>query len=320
MTIDYLSDWRQVLTNSLTLIGSALEPLGICFDPLACSANHSCDPNAFVIMDGAQLSFRALKPIAKDEEIFISYIDATNPFERRQTELRQRYHFDCVCKKCAEGPTLREDRWLTGSSSVQVVKPGSLEATAFSKLEQARGGSQYVQELQPIEEGLQFCAETGVYPADRQPFATMRDEYIVGCLYAGRFVDAWLHAVRRYFDIDPLLYPQPHHPLRVVHKWSLAMLTLVVAQDHHEALARTLGTEFAKLNLGVVLFGVLVETVANVPASHGAGSAFAKMVMEKFEQIRVDMTRGDDAVLAGMKTRIEEQWVILRKVGEKMPF
>ncbi|EOD47967.1 putative set and mynd domain protein [Neofusicoccum parvum UCRNP2] len=312
--------YARILTNSLTLIGSALEPLGISFDPLACSANHSCDPNAFVIMDGAQLSYRALNPIAKDEEISISYVDPTNPFERRQTELRQRYHFACACTKCAHGASLREDRWLPSTSDLQVAKPGGIEGTAFAKLEQARGGSQYVQDLAPVEQGLEFCADTGVYPADRQPYAAMRDEYIVGCLYAGRFVDAWMHAVRRYFDVDPLLYPQPHHPLRVVHKWSLAMLTLVVAQDHHEALAKALGTEFAKLNLGVVLFGVLVETVANVPASHGGASAFAKMVMEKFEQIRVDMTRGDDAALAGMKTRIEEQWVILRKVGEKLPF
>ncbi|KAF4309622.1 hypothetical protein GTA08_BOTSDO02492 [Botryosphaeria dothidea] len=312
--------YARILTNSLTLIGSAMEPLGISFDPLACSANHSCDANAFVIMDGAQLSFRALKLIAKDEEIYISYIDDTLPFERRQTELRRRYYFACNCSKCTDGPTLREDRWLTGESSVQIVKPGGVEATAFAKLEQARGGTQYVQDLAPVEEGLRFCAQTGVYPADRQPYATLRDEYIVGCLYAQHFVDAWMHAVRRYFDADPLLYPQPHHPLRVVHKWSLAMLTLVVAQDHHETLAKTLGAEFAKLNLGVVLFGVLVETVANVPASHGATSAFAKMVMAKFEQIRVDMTRGDDAALAGMKTRIEEQWPILRQVGEKLPF
>lgn len=271
-------------------------------------------------MDGAKLSYRTLKPIRKDEEITISYIDATNPFERRQTELRQRYHFACACSKCAHGPTLIEDSWLPSTSDLQIVKPGSIEATAFAKLEQARGGSQYVQDLAPIEEGLRFCAETAVYPAARQPYATMRDEYIVGCLYASRFVDAWLHAVRRYFDVDPQLYPQPHHPLRVVHKWSLAMLTLVVAQDHHTALAKALGTEFAKLNLGVVLFGVLVETVANVTASHGRESGFANMVAEKFEQIRVDMTRGDDSVLAGMKPRIEEQWAILRKVGEKLPF
>ncbi|EKG22146.1 hypothetical protein MPH_00473 [Macrophomina phaseolina MS6] len=312
--------YGRVFTNSLTLIGSAMEPLGICFDPLACSANHSCDPNAFVIMDGAQLSFRALKPIAKDEEILISYIDGTLPFERRQTDLTRRYYFTCSCTKCAQGPTLREDRWLPGESDLQIVKPGGVEGAAFAKLEEARAGTQYVQDLAPVEEGLRFCAQTKVYPVDRQPYATLRDEYIVGCLYAQRFVDAWMHAVRRYFDIDPALYPQPHHPLRVVHKWSLAMLTLVVAQDHHETLAKTLGAEFAKLNLGVVLFGVLVETVANVPASHGGGSAFAKMVMEKFEQIRVDMTRGDDSALAGMKTRIEEQWPILRRVGEKVPF
>ena len=62
-------------------------------------------------MDNQYLSMRSLKAIAEDEEIFISYIDNTYPFSRRQIELKERFFFDCKCTKCLQGPTLNEDLW-----------------------------------------------------------------------------------------------------------------------------------------------------------------------------------------------------------------
>lgn len=55
------------------------------------------------------MSFRTLRPIAKNEEIFIQYVDTSMPFARRQTELKQQYFFDCACSKCGKGPKLMED-------------------------------------------------------------------------------------------------------------------------------------------------------------------------------------------------------------------
>ena len=43
--------------------------LGVGFDPILCSANHSCDPNAVVVFNQPKLVLRAIKPIKKGEEI-----------------------------------------------------------------------------------------------------------------------------------------------------------------------------------------------------------------------------------------------------------
>lgn len=44
---------------------------------------------------------RALDPIKKDNQIFISYVDGTQYRVNRQAELEQAYFFTCNCEKCA---------------------------------------------------------------------------------------------------------------------------------------------------------------------------------------------------------------------------
>jgi hypothetical protein len=39
-------------------------------------------------------------------------------------------------------------------------------------------------------------------------------------------------------------------------------------------------------------------------------------VRRKFEEVRTDMTRGDAGSLTGIKSRIEAQWGILRKLAD----
>lgn len=53
--------------------------LGIGFDPILCSSNHSCDPNSVVVFNQPKLVLRAIKPIKQGEEIFMKYVDVTNP-------------------------------------------------------------------------------------------------------------------------------------------------------------------------------------------------------------------------------------------------
>ncbi|KAF2210232.1 hypothetical protein CERZMDRAFT_45789, partial [Cercospora zeae-maydis SCOH1-5] len=75
--------------------------LGIGFDPILCSANHSCDfPNTAVIFNQPKILLRAQKKIKKGEEIFMKYVDITNPFSVRQAELKESYFFSCRCSKC----------------------------------------------------------------------------------------------------------------------------------------------------------------------------------------------------------------------------
>jgi SET and MYND domain-containing protein len=101
-----------MLTHSFVLTTSANDPIGTFFDQLAGLINHSCSPNAFMVMDGPKLSVRSLRSIKKDEEILISYVDATEPYAFRQEALSTIYAFDYACSKCSFGATQREDQFL----------------------------------------------------------------------------------------------------------------------------------------------------------------------------------------------------------------
>ncbi|CAA6658308.1 unnamed protein product [Spirodela intermedia] len=78
---------------------------GSAFFPLQSCMNHSCCPNAKAFKreedkDG-QATIIALRPIAKGEEVTISYIDEELPYEERQALLVD-YGFECRCPRCLE--------------------------------------------------------------------------------------------------------------------------------------------------------------------------------------------------------------------------
>lgn len=72
---------------------------------IGCRANSSCDPNiAFHSEPGTnRLIYRALRPIAADEELCFSYLVATEllmPTHLRQQRLRAAKYFECGCERC----------------------------------------------------------------------------------------------------------------------------------------------------------------------------------------------------------------------------
>jgi SET and MYND domain-containing protein len=79
--------------NSFIYCGSGLYVLGSVLD-------HSCDPNVYVISDGNCLEIRAMKNIATNDKLLISYIDTKMPKQKRQSELKSKYYFDCSCSRC----------------------------------------------------------------------------------------------------------------------------------------------------------------------------------------------------------------------------
>lgn len=64
----------KLRANAFTLSSETEEDLGIIFDPLLSMANHSCRPNAFVVVSARTVTIRCLRPINEGEEIVISYI------------------------------------------------------------------------------------------------------------------------------------------------------------------------------------------------------------------------------------------------------
>ncbi|CAG8980602.1 hypothetical protein HYALB_00013752 [Hymenoscyphus albidus] len=81
--------------------------------------NHDCAPNAQYYVDSETLTLyvQAVRPIAEDEEITISY---TSPFQKaaaRQEHLHQAFHFTCSCNLCTTSQ--ESDKSLTEINEIQ---------------------------------------------------------------------------------------------------------------------------------------------------------------------------------------------------------
>ena len=64
--------------------------------------NHDCEPNASSEIDGnGCVTIRAIKEITEGQEVTISYVDNTLPYEERRKTLQTHYGFECKCGRCA---------------------------------------------------------------------------------------------------------------------------------------------------------------------------------------------------------------------------
>lgn len=330
----------KVLTNALTLITPTLDPLGIVIDPVLCHINHSCDPNAYIMMDGAEVSVRTLKPIKEAEEIYISYIDTTNPYARRQNELESRWFFACKCAKCDKGEALAEDEWAIEPSKLpqewkevldKMVKTAEstsdsatfagksqdekrvemIQRKAFHEHENAQSIQDSAAAIKAIEEGMHVCHQSKLWPLYRQPYAALRDDLIVNKLLVGDFEEAWAHCAKRYRHITPKLYPQKAHPIRVAQTWQMAMLALYLAE-----IGGSQGVD-----LGLIAYLLVKDLNDVIDLSHGSNSSFTKSVKKKYEEMRAEMHRklGSDAdTVVGQQS--PRQWKLLLDMGDSVEY
>ena len=93
--------------------------------------NHSCAPNAEIaeLQNEENVKIVAVKPIAKGEEVFISYNGALEdgPRDLRQRAMKDAYGFDCDCATChLQG----RDAWLSDARR-QLIHVLSLKQQGF---------------------------------------------------------------------------------------------------------------------------------------------------------------------------------------------
>lgn len=332
-------------------------------DPLLATANHSCDPNVYVLMDGPKMSLRTLRSIPKDEEIFISYIDTSFPVAIRQRNIEERFHFICQCHKCIKAATRPheslDDQYLGHPTELApewkaFIKDGyrknivppiaqefwkGLPKDLAAQSQQPFWDAEYLEEfaykvsvivfkddfgaeldelIETQEFLLRLLATSKRFALWRQPYGSIRQEhYLTNLSHARKFQQAWRQAAKIYFNVDPVLYPQTQHPLRVVHNASLALLTLTVATDP-DFLAEQGSSKdpIHDIDLGVLLYFLFVEILANIEKSHGKDNSFVKLVKAKFEQIKTDMTRSDPHALRDIGAKREETWRKFRSIAD----
>ncbi|KAI9857321.1 MAG: hypothetical protein M1824_004871 [Vezdaea acicularis] len=275
--IDLVRDvYCRILINSHTLTTPTLDPLGISLDPLSAIPNHSCTPNAYVLFTNATLTLHPLLPIPKDTEITLSYIDSTDLFHRRHLELKSHYFFTCTCPLCE-----------TRSPPIPPSQiPAAEEAyTLVARARKVPGTPEVLEELKNAYGVLHLDMEP-TYPLTRQPFPTIVKLLATNRLVLGDPIGTLLRYKALYQAVNPELYPQAWHPVRVVDAWVFAMMLIFVATEDEESRGNP---EEQRRRWGDQIWEVLAYVKENVGTSHGDASLFAGVVRRKFEEVWKDM-------------------------------
>ncbi|KAF2009865.1 SET domain-containing protein [Aaosphaeria arxii CBS 175.79] len=328
----------RVLANSLTIITPSLDPMGIMIDPHLCRINHSCDPNAFIMMDGPQVSIRPLREIKKDEEVLISYCDTTLPYARRQLDLQTRWFFTCKCSKCKLGTTAPEDEWKTPPKDLapewkakakemsgrqallddpaNYVGPSAdekhvavLQGKAFECHREAQLQERFPDSLRILKEGMSICSQTKLWPIHRQPYPSLRDDCIYALLELQKYREAFTQSFVRYRYVMPKLQRTSFHPARVTQTWSTAMLAFYFSQE---------APIIPGVEMPLVALMLMRETAGLCEKSHGGKNTFTISVKKKLREVESALCAVlgvDDPTI--ITTEGSEQMDILE---EKIPF
>ncbi|KAI0063077.1 hypothetical protein BV25DRAFT_1802905, partial [Artomyces pyxidatus] len=106
-------DLRGILgTNSISIgaLPGHNADHGAVFEQIS-RINHSCSPNAHFRWnaDGFWGEIRALRPIAKGEQVTISYQPVYQPYRVRQAALKEQYEFRCAFMACSRPACERQN-------------------------------------------------------------------------------------------------------------------------------------------------------------------------------------------------------------------
>ncbi|KAI1743919.1 SET domain-containing protein [Xylaria scruposa] len=305
----------NIMNNSFTL-SCPLDDieLGIGFDPLICSANHSCDPNASLVFNQPGQEIRALRAIKPGEEIFIRYIEVTNPFSVRQAELQERYFFTCQCTKCQKGVSLEADQFLKppedlesdlvgGSDSKRVA---AIQSEAYAVLENKQAT------IDEVKTAIKMCIDSILWPWTRQPVPQLCCRLFALYLESGSIYMAFLMGIKLHFEILPPLYPQEFYQDRLINAWTVSTVINVLCGPAHQ----TLQEEMAQrgLELRVVYLGFLFYLHEHTPQMFGPKTPFGKVVQSTYEQIMAGISIPE----ADIKSKISVAWPAVETLAKSV--
>lgn len=298
--------------NSFNLVTPLYDRVGLYLHPYAAFINHSCDYNSVVGFDGDKLFVKATRPIKADEQIFVSYVDTTNPYNIRHNQLAQRYYFGCNCSKCQQEKDAREDQFLPTSLSTSALE--EIGEKARNLMASATTQDDQIKAVTKLKSAISMLRETSAWPITRQPYISLRDELIVSMLSAQQFQSAFLQAVIRYIRVDPVVYPYDGHPIRQMHAWSLAKLSIHLSQGVEVDSVDAIFGKY-ELNLGLIIWALLSWLVGKQKEACTVPS-LREIIYTTFHEVDGEF-RSNGLEPAKMAGEIKNEWEKLEALADE---
>jgi SET and MYND domain-containing protein len=265
-----------------------------------------------------------LEPIEKGKQIFISYITATEDLDSRQTDLKQRYFFNCGCKKCGEDespystflrhtprPEGRIDllcnsehlianaRNLRASSSIR--KGNLAKANHSFELSQAQNTDHKSKE-KLLKQAANACSPQKKLFA-LHPFPKIMHELYLTYLDTGSYINALIILLFLFLNCDVYNYPQPNHPVRVIRLFTIAKLLKHLSSLSPEEIQALIGgvndsAELQRVFAGIdcidSFHAVMIIVWEQGAKSHGKESRFMREVEAELKDVEdVQRLRGE---------------------------
>lgn len=315
---------------------------GVGFDPVLCSANHSCDHNVAQVFNQPETILRAIKPIKKGEEVFMRYICVTNPQPVRRYELQKRYFFDCECTTCRKGPTTPAEAFLKapgklappfvsiadglvkrhserlatylipGEDDTAMRRLAAIEAEAFSVsgLSQSGGGKEASEP--EIKDALKLCLNSGMWSYKRQPVPHLLEQLFRYYIETRQRYPAWRVGLKMYFEADFGSSEYRCDPERITNVWMLQFVTTTLCYPDMAHIRQECME--AGLDLMVVVVGFLLATHDYMSKTYGMDSPFGRIVHTVYQQAMEKSPHSEQK----LREMVKETWVKLEVVAKSV--
>ena len=319
----------QLLVNTFTWVTDTFDPLGLALHPIAALMNHSCQYNSILRFDSIGdetprntcMTVIAMSDIDAGQEILISYVDTTMPYDRRQSQLQEKYFFHCRCPRCKMGTDFKYDNFL--ANNISPLSPSGIEDKSLADIE-ARAIQLYDSAIKeggisgPINKlkyGLHLMSKTDVWPLSRFPNPMLRQELITAYIRAEQYNLAYVHALIQWEMVDPILFSKPYHPTRMVHAYVLTRLAYLltgrqqVNSKYHEQQLDICTDGIARGALAQAVLTRLLNALTKVEEG-----SFASRVRMEFVGLLYHDWQGSAPAVIQDPEKKGEWWVSLRKM------
>ncbi|KAI1434388.1 hypothetical protein GGR50DRAFT_695185 [Xylaria sp. CBS 124048] len=249
--------------------------VGFGVDPLFSLINHSCDPNAIMYSQHADVELRALGAINAGDEICLEYVDGLRSFAIRQFKMQKL--FSCQCAKCKTGedlevaPLVEQAKKLEGeyrrladgmvctheSNLSPYLLPGydkEAQKRAVAWLLEAYRILDAYAGVDEVKRFIRLSIDSELFSWTRQPVPRLCAKLQKLYMENGQISKALRIAIKLHIDVYPTIHDK-FHPITLENAWNILLLINELKKIDYGGLHDVLASR--QMDLTIIRFGFL---------------------------------------------------------------